>query len=823
MRFVYRFVTFILLLLTVRAIAGVSLAQDGARARFINVAPGSPALDIHVNSQLAVADLSYGEASPYVNLPAGSLDIVANRAGSSDLLYSQSTNVSPGSAAALIAISAADSQMQAIAENLSPLEFGEGRLSILYAIADGPAVDILLRDTEQRLAEGISQGAVVGDYVLDSSTFNLAVVASGGDIGASLLEFQVAVAAATSQLAIIYGDANNPQVLTTRAAVAGSADSGFVRFVHAVQGATPVDLSVNGTLIVPSLAYAQPTEHIALPSGSHRIALGIGGVEITSLPLSVAAGQAQTVIVMGSPANLNVSPHNDDLSNLNASAATVSLINAIPGSVVDHLRLSSGVTAAANIEYGQSSGAAQIVTGSQGLAMGLTIGDESGTVNLPAAHFYGGSYYNLIALPGDAFSSPQLVIAETAILRGSNIEALTVEVAATAEPETRVATTTTVETDAPVAAASPADFEGATATVNVNLGANLQLREYPSSDSRSLGLAPSGALLYVLGRRGLTEYYGGEPEDVPVDLSDFDADPAAALERWQDLDPADTWLYATYFTPDGGSVNAWVNALYLDVQDANGAPQRLANLDMIRQNEWGRTFDTDIAPPQRPIRIGAQVYNLNLGAGLNVRMANDANSEILGQVESGTIVGLTGLDESEEWAFISYQPSIGVTVSGWASTQYLLLLFDGRPVALETLREKEPSQVDPISSDIRGSVEVTGDAEPPAVPTRDPFLGRVAGTVVLDDDANLHLRIRPHAATESLALIPSGTKMVVDGITESGDWYRVAYEDKTGWVYSPYINLDFNNKILPVEDLQARLLRFDNQGNILPPALPASA
>ena len=822
MRFGYRIVTFILLLLTVTFFATPALAQVGAKARFVNVAPGSPALDIYVNSQLAAADLAYGEASPYVNVPAGSLEIVANRAGSSVLLYGQRTNVSGGSAATLIATSSADSQMQAIAENLSPLEFGEGRLSILYAVADGPTADILLQDTEQRLAEGIDQGAVVGDYVLNADTFNLAVVASGGDIGASLFEFQVAVAAATSQLAIIFGDANNPQVLTTRAAAAAAADSGMVRFVHAVQGATPVDLSVNGALIVPGLAYAQPTEHIALPSGSHRIALGIGGVEITSLPLSVAAGQAQTVIVMGTPANLNVSPHNDDLSSLNVSSATVSLINAIPGSVVDHLRLSSGVTAATNIEYGQSSGAAQIVTGSQVLAMGLTIGDESGTVNLPATHFYGGSYYNLIALPGDAFSSPQLVIAETAVMRGADIPAMSVEIAPTAEPETSVATTTTVETEAAVAAASPADFDGATATVNVNLGANLQLREYPSSASRSLGLAPSGALLYVLGRRGLTEYYGDEPEDVPVDLSDFEADPAAGLERWQDLEPADTWLYVTYSTPDGGSVNAWVNALYLEVQDEDGDPQRLANLEMIRQNEWGRTFDTELAPPQRPVRIGAQVYNLDFGVGLNVRMANDANSEILGQVESGTTVGLTGLDESEEWAFISYQPSVGVTVSGWASTQYLLLLFDGNPVELETLREKEPSQVDPISGELRGSVEVTGDAEPPPVPTRDPFLGRVAGTVVLNADANMHLRIRPSAATESLALIPSGTKMVVDGISENAEWYRVTFEGASGWVYAAYISLDFNNKFVPDEELHARLVRFDNLGNALPATLPES-
>lgn len=822
MRISYRFFICILLCLTVSAMTGPAMAQVGARARFVNVMPGSPPLDIFVNSQLAAADLSYGEASPYINVPVGNLDIVANRAGSTALLFGQRTNLANGSAVTFVAAPAADSQMQAFAENLSPLEFGNGRLSIVYAIADGPAVDIVLQATEQRLAEEVVPGAVVGDYVLSADVFDLAVLASDGDGSASLLDFKVHVAAATSQMAIVFGDVNGPQVITTRAATAGAAGSGMVRFVHAVQGATPVDLSINETLIVHALAYADPTEHIALPGGSHRIALGIGGVEITSLPLSIAAGQAQTVIVMGSPANLNVSSHNDELGNVNPSSATVSLINAIPGSVVDRLSLSSGVTAATNVEYGQNSSAAQIVTGSQQLAMGLTIGDESGAVNLPATNFYGGSYYNLIALPGDAFSSPQLVIAETSILRGADIEAMMMDSAPAAETESEPLTTT-VETDAPVAAVSAADIDGPTALVNVNLGANLQLREYPASASRSLGLAPSGSLLYVLGRRGLTEYYGAEPEDLPVDLSDFDADPAAGLERWQDLLPADTWLYVTYMTPDGGSVNAWVNALYLNVQDEDGEPQRLANLEMVRQNEWGRTFNTSILPPTRPVRVGAQVYNLNQGVGLNVRMANNDNSEILGQVEAGTIVGLTGLDEADEWAYIVHQPSVGVTLSGWVSARFLLLLFDGVPIDLVTLREKDPSQLGLISSETRGSVEVTGDAEPPLVPTRDPFLGRVAGTVQLNPDANLHLRIRPNSSTESLALIPSGAKMVVDGITESGGWYRVTFAGTSGWVFSPYVSLDFNSKIIPNDELQARLTRYDDLGDALPEPEPEGA
>ena len=36
---------------------------------------------------------------------------------------------------------------------------------------------------------------------------------------------------------------------------------------------------------------------------------------------------------------------------------------------------------------------------------------------VPARHFAGGSYYNLIALAGGAFSAPRLLVAETSLQR----------------------------------------------------------------------------------------------------------------------------------------------------------------------------------------------------------------------------------------------------------------------------------------------------------------------------------------------------------------------------------------------------------------------
>ena len=65
--------------------------------------------------------------------------------------------------------------------------------------------------------------------------------------------------------------------------------------------------------------------------------------------------------------------------------------------------------------------------------------------------------------------------------------------------------------------------------------------------------------------------------------------------------------------------------------------------------------------------------------------------------------------------------------------------------------------------------------------------------------------------------------MVVDGITEVGDWYRVSYNDRTGWAFAAYITLSFNNRFLTTEELQNRLIRYDGDGDPIPVPEPEAA
>ena len=637
-------------------------AQDRARARFVHVAPGLPAIDIYLNGELAVAGLAYGGASAYLGAPMGDLAVTANHAGSGSVAFEQGISLG-GGATMFVAHSADAPAFLPYAENLDALPFGESRLNLLHAIDGGPAVDIVVSDTGQRLGEAIMPGDVIGPYELSANMFQFALQPAGGDTAVSLFDLNFPTTTGTSHFAIAHGSQNDPQLLLTTAAANAGMDTGSVRFVHAVAGATPFTLRANDATISPDLAYARPTEHIALPAGAHDISFSVGETEIASAALTVAAGGAQTVVIMGSSADLSVLVAADDLSQVDGASAVVSLINAIPDGRVDRLGLSSGGAAAADVGFGASSGATKIVAGAQSLALDLTIGEESGAIATPESHFYGGSYYNLIALPGNAFSSPSLLVAETSLERGVRGDMM--PMSAESEPDAA-----TMETAMPDAMAVEA--AGVTALVNLNPGANLQLRQYPHPDSMSLGLAPAGTRLIVRGRRGPTVLYGAEPDDAPVDLSDFEDDPEEGLDWWQDLEPVDTWLFVTYPTPDGGAVDAWVNALYLAVTDETGGEQRLYELAQVRQNQAGAARDTAIGPPRPRDRVTAMPANLDVGVKLNIRVANDSSSENLGQAATGAVMRLVGLDEDLEWAFVEHDAAEGVLLSGWVSAALYL-------------------------------------------------------------------------------------------------------------------------------------------------------
>src|SRR5690606_25602753 len=109
--------------------------------------------------------------------------------------------------------------------------------------------------------------------------------------------------------------------------------------------------------------------------------------------------------------------------------------------------------------------------------------------------------------------------------------------------------------------------------VNLNQGVNLQCREYPSSQARSLGLIPNGTELEIIGLPALRDTTGdiGRQDAITIDgfpdLSPLLVEDSTIADLGEDivsvLDVDQFWLDVDWTLEDGTKFGCWVSAQYV--------------------------------------------------------------------------------------------------------------------------------------------------------------------------------------------------------------------------------------------------------------------
>ncbi|GAB4509474.1 MAG: hypothetical protein OHK0046_04520 [Anaerolineae bacterium] len=809
-----------LLLLVVLATTTLAQPDDTSQIRFVHVIPGVAAVDIFVDGDLTVNNLDFGEASNYINVPVGTRSVLVRPGGVGTTLWEQQINAEAGVPQTLIASALNPLQFTAYEDDFVPAALGTTRFRVIHAISDAPAVTITFDGTP--VSEGLEYGAVTGAFDVPAASYQVEVTA--GDsvvVPATAVSFPTN----TTHMFVLYGTASAPEALKLAAPMSGDDDSGFVRIVHAVPDAPAVDIYVDEVLAIPALDFGEVTEHLRLPAGSYAVELRVAGEDTSLLEanLDVEAGSAVTVLAQGTADTLGVNVVTDDVSGISAESALLSVINTIPGDSTVTVALADGTVIAEGIAADEISETVSIDPTTQDVTFTLELDGRSADLEVERQTFYGGVYYNVIALAGTTFTPPSLLFAPTALAQG-------IGSAPGAGEEEVVSLPPTVEAAAPTATLAPATLPPAveptqppaplptvfvpaepgnpTARILLDPGVNLQLRQNPNTNAFSLGLAPSGDVVEILGREGAPVDINGVELQVTDDagnLVDF-VDPASLLDPEDedaDLDPETTWIYFSWPTPDGGQVLAWNLALYLDIRDEEGEEVRLADLPLVPGNTIGEALATSVTPP--PVaedRVTGRVTNLDTGVNLNVRRTPDASSEILARLPVGTVIDFQGRGQSGEWYFVSYTTVEGGTVSGWVSTQYLQLLLNGENTTEEELTTFGLlNEVD--EETLIGEIDATSSGVPQVVqPTANPLIDAFIATVNVNADANLNLRRTPSAQAEVLARIPAQTQIVVLGRTEDGLWLETTFENQQGWIASEFITLTFNGAPADINELQ---------------------
>lgn len=312
--------------------AAEASSDAGARVAVFHGTTDAPAVDVIVNNDAtAVDDLEYGNATPYVDFPAGGAVLDVTTADNSARVASFQANVPDGVAAIVLATGFLDDSQNADAPfgliavladgSVLPLPTA-ARLQVIHNAADPGAasVDVYIND-ELTLDDFAFRTAtpfitvpsgtdltvdVAGPDSSDSSdslyadTFNLPAGATAQIIANGVLDPTAFSDAANSEDDIAFGLWANT---TAREAAADDTQFEF-NVVHGATDVPPVGLSANGSVeLIPDFdaAYGGITDYIAVAPAAYTLNLNVEGVGTLDFDLDTSnfAGVSATVLASG--------------------------------------------------------------------------------------------------------------------------------------------------------------------------------------------------------------------------------------------------------------------------------------------------------------------------------------------------------------------------------------------------------------------------------------------------------------------------------------------------------------------------------------------
>ncbi len=205
------------------ALAAPAAAADDAMVRVLHASPDAPAVDIYVNGAKVgapLADLTFGELSPYVALPGGTYAI--------KVCAVADATVCPIDVPAL-AIAAGTHYTIAATNNLASIEpqvlvddpsptADKTQVRVAHLSADTPAVDVLTQDGAAKVVENLAYPNATGYLSLDPGSYDLKVCAAADNTVCPLDPGALDLAAGTSYTVFAIGSLEG-QTLTAAVGV----------------------------------------------------------------------------------------------------------------------------------------------------------------------------------------------------------------------------------------------------------------------------------------------------------------------------------------------------------------------------------------------------------------------------------------------------------------------------------------------------------------------------------------------------------------------------------------------------------------------------
>lgn len=189
-------------------------SQDTSYLRVAHASPDAPAVDVYLNNESALTNVSFGAVSEYQQLPAGTYNVTVTAAGDREaVVFDGNLSVEPREA---VTVAATGEITDNATTAFEPVVYSDDALtpdentsavSVVHLVPDAPTVDVTVAGTNTTIADNVSfQDA--SDYVnVPAGNYTLEVrQATAGDNGTVVTTVPVSLAGgeAYSGLAVGY-------------------------------------------------------------------------------------------------------------------------------------------------------------------------------------------------------------------------------------------------------------------------------------------------------------------------------------------------------------------------------------------------------------------------------------------------------------------------------------------------------------------------------------------------------------------------------------------------------------------------------------------
>ncbi len=371
-----------------------------ARLRAVHAVPDFGAVDIYVNGNKVLGDVTFFTVSPYLEVPEGRYKVQVIPAGESLsnpslFVINRSYYLKSGRDYTLVARGSVASGRVGPTllrdDNREP-EAGKARVRAAHFSPDAPAVDIFING--EKAIEHLSFRRATGYLEVPAGTYTVGIAPSGGTASDIIYTADL-----TLEPGKVYTAWANGLLGSTDAKkafkVTPSVDADFapvvkqarVRAIHAVPdiAGSPVDVYANGVKLV-TFDFFAVTDYLTVPAGDYDIRVVLAGGNpqteaVIQANVKVEGGKDYSIIASGTNGDFCATVLEDDNTLPAAGKARVRAAHFSPNAPAVDI-LINGERAIENLSFTEATGYLEVPAGTYEVGIAPAGGDPIFTASL---------------------------------------------------------------------------------------------------------------------------------------------------------------------------------------------------------------------------------------------------------------------------------------------------------------------------------------------------------------------------------------------------------------------------------------------------------